>query len=249
MALLVACLNGPRTTGVPLTPAALAAAAVEAVEAGAGELHLHAKGADGVDSLQPDEVAAALVAVRSALQAAGRGEVRVGVTTGAWAAPDAVERLQAVSRWHVLPDCASVNWHEEGAEELCALLLGRGVAVEAGVWTAEAATAYVSSPLAPRCHRVLVEVIDRPPEQGLALARGMLAQLSGPGLPPALLHGEGFGVWEVLDLAVGLGLDTRIGLEDAELLPGGEPATGNAQLVHAALARGAGEARRAPSGR
>jgi uncharacterized protein (DUF849 family) len=47
--MLQACLNGSRTDGVPRTPAALASAARASVAAGAVDLHVHPKDADGRD--------------------------------------------------------------------------------------------------------------------------------------------------------------------------------------------------------
>ena len=240
MPLLQACLNGAGTERVPVLAAEIASAAVEAVMAGASDLHVHPKTASGRDLVEPGHVSAVVDAVRAALVAAGRQEVAVGVTTGAWAEPDPVARLAAVASWTVLPDAASVNWHEEGAEALCALLLERGVAVEAGIWTIDAATAYAGSPLARRCRRTLVETTEQDLAVALGDAERVLEIVGSDGLPPVLLHGEGFCVWQVLDLAVARGLDTRIGLEDAELTPDGAPATDNTQLVRIAVARGAG---------
>ena len=54
-----------------------------------------------------------------------------------------------------------------------------------------------------------------------------------------LLHGEGPATWDVLRAAVRRGLDTRIGLEDALWLPGGEAASDNAAMVATAVALGA----------
>lgn len=54
---------------------------------------------------------------------------------------------------------------------------------------------------------------------------------------PILLHGEEGSTWPLFDLAVELGLATRIGLEDTLLLPDGSIAPGNAALVRAAVGR------------
>ena len=52
-----ACINGARTPdqhpNLPVTPEQLAAAALAAHGAGAKAVHMHAKSADGVDSLLP----------------------------------------------------------------------------------------------------------------------------------------------------------------------------------------------------
>ncbi|MDG4860878.1 3-keto-5-aminohexanoate cleavage protein, partial [Streptomyces sp. T-3] len=67
-------------------------------------------------------------------------------------------------------------------------------------------------------------------------AHVLLARLGDAYGRPVLLHGEEGGAWPVLRLARHLGLATRIGLEDTLLLPDGERAAGNAELVAAALA-------------
>ncbi|WP_433855607.1 3-keto-5-aminohexanoate cleavage protein [Streptomyces kronopolitis] len=229
--MLQVCLNGPRTAAdsgaVPMSPAALAAAA-QAVAAGAEDVHVHPKTPCGRDSLAPEVVAAALEAIRAVV------DVPVGVTTGARAEPDPGRRAARVASWTVLPDHASVHWHEPGAEALAAALLERGVGIEAGIRSGTAGAAlFARSPLAPRVLRVRVEVTDA--GAAPAVAREVLAALDGaaPGRP-VLLHGRDGGAWPVLRLADALGLDTRIGLEDTLLLPDGRPAHDNAQLIRAA---------------
>ncbi len=239
--MLQVCLNGARTGAdsgaVPLSPAALADAARQAVAAGAQDVHVHPKTPCGQDSLSPRVVGPVLEAIREAV------DVPVGVTTGAWAEPDPERRAQRIASWTVLPDHASVNWHEDGAEAVAAALLARGVGVEAGIWAGTtAATRFAASPLAPRVLRVLAEVIDDTnPTTAPATARTLLAELArAPHGRPVLLHGHDGGTWPVLQLADTLGLATRIGIEDTLLLPDGTPATHNAQLVtHAVQLTGA----------
>lgn len=229
--MLQVCLNGARTraefAGLPVSPAELAVAAAAAVAAGAEDVHLHPRNADGADTLEPDAVAAAVTAVRDAVPG-----VRVGVTTGAWAEPDPARRVAFVRAWTVLPDHASVNWHEDGAEDVASALLERGVGVEAGIFSgADGAARFRSSALASRVLRVLAEVTDTDPATAGGTASALLAAL-GPG--PVLLHGEDGGAWPVLTLAAARGLDTRIGLEDVLVLPDGSAPAGNADLVRAA---------------
>ncbi|QEV73489.1 hypothetical protein CP983_34445 [Streptomyces chartreusis] len=224
------CLNGPRGAGdgavVPLSPEALAESAAGAVAAGATDIHVHPKTPCGQDSLSPRVLAPTLEAIRA------RVSVPVGVTTGAWTEPDPVARLQRVRSWTVLPDHASVNWHEAGAEELAAALIERGVGVEAGIWSGtDGAARFAASPLGPRVLRVLAEVTDTSAETAEASARALLAGLGPAFGRPVLLHGEDGGAWPVLRLAGRLGLATRIGLEDTLTLPNGERALSNARLV------------------
>jgi uncharacterized protein (DUF849 family) len=224
---LQVCLNGARTRAehpaLPISAAELARAATEAVAAGATDIHLHPKTPDGNDSMAATEVAAAVDAVRSAVPG-----VAVGVTTGAWTA-STVERIRHIHRWTVLPDHASVNWHEDGAEEVAQALLARSVAVHAGVFSGtDGADRLRRSPLRDRVARILAEVI--PPAIDVDQ---LLASL--PGSAPVLLHGEDSAAWPVLWRARALGLDARIGFEDTLMLPDGAPAPSNAALVHAAL--------------
>ncbi|MEU9168169.1 3-keto-5-aminohexanoate cleavage protein [Streptomyces sp. NPDC048420] len=228
------CLNGPRGaaegTAVPLTPRAMADSAAEAVAAGATDVHVHPKTPCGQDSLSPRVIAATLDAIRA------RVPVPVGVTTGAWAEPDAAARLARVRSWTVLPDHASVNWHEPGAEEVAAALLDLGVGVEAGIWSGtDAAERFAVSPLGPKVLRVLAEVTDTDAATAEESARALLSDLGPAHGRPVLLHGEDGGAWPVLRLAGRLGLATRVGLEDTLVLPDGQRALSNAQLVAEAL--------------
>lgn len=180
--------------------------------------------------MAPRAVAATLEAIRSATSAP------VGVTTGAWAEPDPAERVAHIRAWTVLPDHASVNWHEPGAEAVAKALLKRGVGVEAGIWSGtDAAERFAASALAPRVLRVLAEVTDPDPATARDSARALLAAIGTTQGRPVLLHGEEGGAWPVLRLAGRLGLATRVGLEDTLTLPNGERASSNAQLVAAAL--------------
>jgi len=233
--LLKACLNGPRLPGdhpaLPVTAEQLARDAAAAVDAGARALHVHAKDGSGADTLDAATVAGVLDAVRHRLPG-----TPVGLTTGAWTAPDPGERLAAVRAWDALPDFASVNWHEPGAPEVAAALLDKGIGVEAGLFTPEAVRAWRAWPRRQECVRVLLEVVDDLPEEAaLAAARALVTALDvdRAGVP-VLLHGEGTSCWPVLRESVRRGLDIRIGLEDVLVRPDGSPAAGNVELVRAA---------------
>jgi uncharacterized protein (DUF849 family) len=231
--MLQVCLNGARMRvecpSLPVSPGELALAAAQAVAEGAEDIHLHPKAAEGQDSLEPQAVAAAVTAVRDAVPAG----VRIGVTTGAWAVPDIERRVALVRSWTVLPDHASVNWHEDGAERVAEVLLDHGVGVEAGIFSGtDAARRFGASPLSGRVLRVLAEITDTDPATAERTATALLAEL---GSVRPLLHGQDDGAWPVLRLAARLGLDTRIGLEDVLVLPDDTTAD-NAALVRAARA-------------
>ncbi len=234
--ILKACLNGGRRrsehAACPETPDELAADGAAAVAAGAAVLHVHPRGDDGRETLAAEPVAATVEAMRTAVG------VPVGVTTGAWILPDPAARVAAIGAWEVAPDFASVNFHEEGAVALAEALLAAGVAVEAGLWTPEAARVLAASGLAASCVRLLVEPMDDRVPDALATAAATLAALEGvaPDVP-RLLHGKGATVWPLLDEAWARGLQARVGLEDTLTLPDGTVAAGNAELVAEAVER------------
>lgn len=227
-----ACLNGARrpsdNPAIPITPEAIAAEAVAAAAAGARAVHFHPKDAAGADTLDADAVAAAVRAVRAAAPT-----LPLGVTTGAWAVPDAAARVAAVEAWTVLPDFASVNWSEDGSDAVAAVLEARGVGIEAGLFHQQAVANWAASASRGACLRLMIEL--RPTEDFEAVADDMLARIRAVDpLTPVLLHGGGADVWRAVRHAALRGLQTRIGLEDTITLPDGTPAPGNAALVAAA---------------
>ncbi len=235
--LLKACLNGARLPAehpaLPTTPEALARDIALVVGAGVGAVHFHAKDAAGFDSLESDDLATALTAARAV-----RPAVPLGVTTGAWAVADPEERDSLVRTWAVLPDFASVNWHEPGANALAAALLERGIGVEAGLWHEEAVESWLASSHRADCFRVLLELPDGlDATQSRLNADTLLAAIGGivGDDTQVLLHGEGSSCWPVLRYAAERGFATRIGLEDTLELPDGSPAPDNLALIRAGL--------------
>jgi uncharacterized protein (DUF849 family) len=230
---LQACLNGGRSRrdhpAVPLTPEALGRDAKAVRTAGAESLHLHPRDAAGRETLAPADVAAALEAVRAAVPG-----MPVGISTGAWITPRGPGRLAAMRAWTVLPDFVSVNLHEPDAEDVVALMQARGVKVEAGVRSQADVSRLTGTRLPRYSLRVLVEVPAESPAEAEAEAEAMLAALEGTPMPPLLLHGQGGGVWPMVEMAAARGLATRAGFEDGITLPGGAVAASNAALVAAA---------------
>ncbi len=241
---LKVCLNGKRSQAdcpaVPVTPAELARDAAAAVAAGAEAIHLHARGPDGAESVRPDDVGAAVAAVRAACPG-----IPVGVSTGLWITHgDAPARHAAVAGWVRLdaaarPDFASVNVSEEGWAGLARVLGKAAIGVEAGVWSAAdvpvlsaAAAGLPQPPL-----RILVEVMGEPAPAAPRAAAAILRALDSSAVSglPRLLHGEGEGCWPLVAHAAREGLPTRIGLEDTTTGPDGQPVSGNAELVQLAL--------------
>ncbi|TDO61087.1 uncharacterized protein (DUF849 family) [Kribbella sp. VKM Ac-2571] len=225
--MIKAGLNGDRTRadhpGVPITPDELGRDAAAAVSAGADALHIHPRGASGLETLVYADVQAAVAAVRRDCPG-----VPVGVSTREGIVPDLDERLGLIAAWEPTADFASVNFHEKGAERVADLLLSKGIGVEAGLFTSDAARKYLTwgGPVV----RVLVEAIPciSPGPDGISAARAVLDLL-----PPTdtLVHGENEWAWPVLRWAQSEGHNIRAGLEDMLTTPEGQPAQSTADLL------------------
>lgn len=234
--MIQACLNGRRTRAehprIPLTPEELAREGKASVEAGAGALHVHPRGPDGFETMDAAHRAATLVALREACPG-----IEISFTTGLWITNDVKRRLELVASWTELPDVASVNIAEPGAVELIAALVGRRIAVEVGIASVGDAKALVKSGVASRCKRVLTEVEGSDTGTMVELA-AIDTVLDAAGIEiPRLEHGYGRGTYAIIDRAVRLGRDYRIGFEDTMILPDGRPAKSNAELILACRAR------------
>ena len=231
--LIKACLNGSRRAAeheaLPLSPAALADDALQCRQAGAGAVHIHPRGAGGDETLQPDACAAAVEAIRDLCPG-----LPIGLTTGLWISGDSARRLRLVDRWSILPDFCSVNFSEDGTDELCSLLLAKGIEIEAGLGSVADARAFVDSGFVERCLRVLVEV--EPGSSDPIRTAGVIGRvLEGSGIHlPRVQHGHDSAAWILLEDALVHGYDVRIGLEDTVLMPDGTRAGRNADLVAAA---------------
>ena len=235
--LIEAALNGGRTRAehpaIPCTPRELAVAAAESVAAGARAIHFHVRNRDGRESVDADDVAAAVTAVRAAIPG-----VTFGVSTGAWILSDPKARHEAVARWKIFPDFASVNFKEDGAKQLTELLLSRGIGIEIGLSDVHGTELFVASRLAAKCLRVLIE----PMEEAVVRAMWMVDSIEtvlarGRVTLPRVLHGMDATAWPILDEAVARSYDTRVGFEDVLAMPDGTIAASNAALVAEAARR------------
>ena len=236
--LLQACLNGSRPPGdheaLPLTAEELARDAAEVAEAGAVALHVHPRGPDGIESLEPEHCDAAVAALREAAP-----KLEISLSTGLWITGGDVERrLECVRGWTELPDCVSLNLSEQGWEELGALLAERGILIEIGLWAADHPARLAAAGLARRCRRALVEPQETASAIAVATASAIDGGLEREGVALTQLHhGYDFTTWAVLDAAAGRGREVRIGFEDTYSLPDARRAGSNAELVAAAAER------------
>ncbi|WP_219419113.1 3-keto-5-aminohexanoate cleavage protein [Pseudonocardia nigra] len=236
--MLQAVLNGSRPAdahpALPVIARHLARDARAVARLGIAAVHVHPRGPDSQETLDPVHVGDAVAAIRAEVPG-----MEIGVTTGRWIQPDPVKRIEAVLTWGRLgvgkPDVCSVNVHEKGWVDVCAAAASVGIGVELGVWTSGDAVTLRTSGIPRGTTRVLAESTVSDPETSVAEAVRILRAL-GPLPVPVLLHGEEDGAWPVLEYALRMGIDTRIGFEDVLVRPDGWLATGNDDLVRAALA-------------
>jgi uncharacterized protein (DUF849 family) len=234
--IIQACLNGARPRDyhprLPVTVGSIVEEAVDAVSAGAGELHLHVRGPDGRESLVPDAVDGAVASLRARLPG-----TLIGISTGAWIERDDDRRLAMIAGWHELPDHASVNLSEAGAPAVIERLHRRGIGIEAGLASAADAERLVKLGLGSLTLRILIEIEEQGLDHAMAVADAILAVLAGSGLKkPVLLHGVDAMVWPFVERAARQALSGRVGLEDGSTLQDGSTAASNAALVAAAMA-------------
>jgi len=220
--LIKIALNGGRAEA-PGTAGEIANDVAVCAEAGAAVFHVHPRGIDRRESLHPADVDATVGAIRTKTP-----HVTLGLTTGAWILPDVQKRLDAIAQWRHLPDFASVNFDEEGCEQVARLLVERGVGVEAGILDAASTECFLAAAIP--VVRVLIEIQEQQLDEARRAIDTIVAAL-GDHAAPRLLHGHGAMTWELFDEAVDRGYDSRIGLEDVAT-----PAT-NLELFQTAMKR------------
>lgn len=229
-----ACINGAREKHyhpcLPLDTPAMVRDSIAAVEAGAAELHIHARNEAGAESLSA--VGTMVTAVRSACPG-----TLIGVSTGAWIEADPQRTRAAIAAWTALPDHASVNLSEPDAPAVMELLRRRGVCIEAGLATVADAERFVALPIHALVLRVLIEIDHQTLSEALAEVDAIAAVLDRSAVRrPVLLHGSDATVWPLVEQARQRRWSTRVGLEDGRHMPDGSDAPDNAALVTAAIA-------------
>jgi uncharacterized protein (DUF849 family) len=141
-----------------------------------------------------------------------------------------------VAGWTELPDLVTANQGEPGILALCELLVERQIGIEAGLLSLADARAFVSSGIASSCVRAMVEPLDANPDDAVAHAAAIEDTLAERGVRlEQVHHGDGIASWAVNRRAVARGHGIRTGLEDTPVLPDGRTASGNGELVAAAM--------------
>lgn len=228
---LQVALNGDSLhPATPRTPAQIATAARAAVAAGAESLHIHPFDEEGHETLQSADCARAIRAVRATCPG-----IPISLSTSDAIEGDCQRRFDFISGWSEMPDLVTANQGQEGIIELCELLVARGIGIEAGLLSAQDARLFVASGLSTKCKRVMVEPLDAKPDDAVRHAEMIESIVTDAGITlEQVHHGYGIACWDVNRRAVARGHGIRTGLEDVTVLPDGQHAEGNTDLVAAA---------------
>jgi uncharacterized protein (DUF849 family) len=232
--MIQAALNGDRRCdehpGIPCSADELARDALACVAAGAAELHLHPRDAEGRETFDPLTIFGTIRQVKAAVN------VPVGISTGAWIEPDREKRLALIRSWYG-PDYASVNCSEDGAVDVMYALIGAGIGIEVGIGHPDEIDIFARTLLvfSNAIVRILVEPFGADlTDEGAARARfdAIHHRLDTLGfMNPRLQHTDGPLTWFGVRDARKRGCDTRIGFEDTLVGPRGKRMTSNAELV------------------
>lgn len=228
---LQVALNGDSLhPATPKTPNQIANEARDAVAAGAQSVHFHPFDNEGRETFQSADCAKAIRAVRAACPG-----IPISLSTSDTIEADCQRRFDLIAGWSELPDLVTANQGQEGIVELCQLLLARGVSIEAGLLTANDAKLFVASGLAAKCRRIMVEPLDSKIDDAVRHAQVIENIVADAGIKlEQVHHGYGIACWDVNRRALARGHGIRTGLEDVTVLPDGQQAKGNADLVAAA---------------
>jgi uncharacterized protein (DUF849 family) len=230
-----ACLNGSRPVDyharLPLDAEAMARDGAESIGVGAAEVHLHPRDFARRESLSIATIGPTLRAMRQACPGS-----LIGVSTGAWIEADEHRTLAAIEGWDELPDYASVNLAEPDAPAVMELLQSRGVGIEAGLASIHDAERLVKLKNSVRVLRILIEIAEQDFIEGASVADAIATSLAHAEIRrPILLHGIDLTVWPFVRLAAERRWSTRVGLEDGRETVEGKIASGNSELVAAAV--------------
>jgi uncharacterized protein (DUF849 family) len=211
----------------------------ECFRAGATGVHLHVRDESGAETFDPAVVAQTCRHVRDVAAEVGV-TAEIGLTTGAWIAPDLANRISMIREWEGV-DCATVNLSESGFESVMQVMVDAGIGIDVGLWAPVEVDILLASGFLPHVMRVSIELAPGEPYH-LSGEPSALAQRVNDALDeaqsacPRLTHGMNAWTWPLIADAFRRGHDTRVGFEDSVYLPDGTEAQSNAQLVQAALA-------------
>ena len=203
--LIKIALNGGKRSA-PSTTSEIAADIAVCAAAGASVFHIHPRDDEGRESLLAIHTDRVVRAIRGL-------SVSIGLTTGAWILPDPAKRVEAIASWSQLPDFASVNFDEDGCEDVARTLVRKGIGVEAGILDRASTERFLSASMP--VVRVLIELQEQTMDEALRTMK-IIEETLGDHDAPRLLHGHGAVAWDLFDEAMRRGYQTRIGLEDMD---------------------------------
>ena len=224
-------LNGSRNKidhpNIPITTAELINSAKASIVAGANAIHFHVHDFEGNETLENSFVREQVNALKNALPG-----IPIGISTGEWIEPDIINRIGLIKKWEFIPDFVSVNGNEAGFDLVIRELIKKGIRIEAGISSVQAAKNLKDSNLLKHCFRILLEPEDQELTPALnhleSIEKILSDEFAGKSV---LLHGYEATCWDLIYVAKKKGYDLRVGFEDTLTLPSGILANNNEELV------------------
>lgn len=240
---IAAAPNGARKTkadhpNLPISPDELAEAAERCLEAGAAMLHLHVRDRDGGHSLDPRLYSQAIAAVRAAV---GNSLV-VQATTEAVGRYQPAEQLDAMRALRpeavslAIREVIATEADEPAAREFLHWCLGEGVSPQFILYDAQDLARFCDlreRGVVPQHRHFLLFVLGRYSTDQQSEPTDLLHFLPGPVEDPWMLCAFGAKETACAVTAAALGGHARVGFENNLLLPDGQQAGENAELVSA----------------
>lgn len=224
-------INGNRNDRfVPRTTESIVESAMLAVEKGASSIHFHPRDDDGNETLKGEFVDKQIGDLRMKLRT-----TPIGISTGKWIQPDLNKRLEEIKSWKILPDFVSINYDEIGFEKVAELISNRGIQIEIGLGAIKSAKNFTENNTKGDFLRILLEPQEQILESAIETVYKIENHISVCGIKlPFLLHGFNKTCWDFLKIAFEKKYQTRIGFEDTLVLPNGEKAMSNMELLEQA---------------
>ncbi|WP_028972974.1 3-keto-5-aminohexanoate cleavage protein [Spirochaeta cellobiosiphila] len=202
----------------------------ELYKRGNNVFHIHCYDVAGNESLSSSDVTKLITTIKEVSK-----DIKIGISSGDWIEPNITKRLEHIRSWQICPDFISVNFIEDNVTDVVQALIEKGVYIEAGLDTLEAANRFIESPYVSSCYRILIETDEVDMERTINTIEGIEELLDQHNIKtPRLLHGFNKTAWPVLRLAKEKGYDTRIGMEDTLYFENGRRAKNNIELFEEA---------------
>lgn len=225
-------INGNRTDKrVPTSIEEILISAKQAIDMGASCIHFHPRNEKGIETLEAKHVDYQIDFLRNKLP-----NTPIGISTGEWIEKNINKKKDQIQSWKIIPDFVSVNYDEKDFKEITAIIVGKGIGIEAGLSNNIATDNFLNIFNHNEIERILIEPQEQNLNKALNNVKNILNKIeTNCSYIPILIHGFDDTCWDILKFALKNGYQTRIGFEDTLKLQNGKFANNNFELFQAVL--------------